>query len=211
MFNSKALRYYIEAHSSPETPLLQKLHRETLEETYLPNMISGHIQGRFLSLISKMVGPKRILELGTFTGYSALCLAEGLQPGGRLDTIDIDPNKVERIRRYIREAGMEEIIYFHHGRSQEIIPTLEGEFDLVFIDADKEGYPHYFDLVIDRMPPGGIILGDNCLWRGKVLSNRKDVGTSGIKRFNDQVQLDPRVENVLLPIEDGIMIARKIG
>ncbi|MFT7587901.1 MAG: caffeoyl-CoA O-methyltransferase [Limisphaerales bacterium] len=210
-FISEELNEYARQHSTPESPLLEKLHKETLEETFLPHMISGHIQGRFLSMMSKLIRPKRVLEIGTFTCYSAICIAEGLQEGGRIDTIDIDRKKVERIHRYIKESGKEGVIHFHFGRGQDIIPGLEGDFDMVFIDGDKQGYPHYFDILIDRIVPGGIILVDNCLWHGKVLEDKDDVGTIGIKSINDKIQADPRVENVLLPLEDGIMVARKIG
>jgi caffeoyl-CoA O-methyltransferase len=173
-------------------------------------MLSGHLQGRILSMISKMVRPKTILEIGTYTGYSALCLAEGLVSDGVLHTIDNNPERETLVNRYINEAGFEGKIIAHVGDAAQLIPELPGEFDLVFIDADKNNYSLYFDLVIDRMPSGGLILSDNVLWSGKVVEpvNPKDTDTIALLEFNRKVHRDPRIEVVMLPIRDGLSLAR---
>ncbi len=202
---------YATGHTSAEPAILSLLNEETHRDARMPQMLSGHLQGRVLSMISWMLRPKRVLEIGTFTGYSALCLAEGLAPGGRVDTIDVNPDMAERIRRYIRDAGAEDRVFFHLGNALDIIPTLDGAPDLVFIDADKENYSHYYDLVIDRMRPGGFIVADNVLWSGKVLDAEHDSETAALDAYNKKVLADDRVEQVLLPVRDGLMIARKRG
>lgn len=212
-FISEELSKYAEDHTTPESDLLSKLNRDTWSNVLIPRMLSGHLQGRVLSMLSKIRRPKTILEIGTYTGYSALCLAEGLQDGGILHTIDINEELSDMITGYIAEAGMENKIKLHIGNALEIIPTLEENPDLVFIDADKENYSNYFDLVIDRMPSGGLIIGDNVLWSGKVLDPSElenDEETMALNAFNEKVNNDPRVENVLMPVRDGLMVIRKI-
>jgi caffeoyl-CoA O-methyltransferase len=174
-----------------------------------PRMLSGHLQGRFLSLISKMICPKAILEIGTYTGYSALCLAEGLQPDGKLITIDVNEELEDRVKGYFNQSDYRDQIDYRIGKALELIPQLTESFDLVFIDADKENYANYYDLVIDKVERGGIILADNVLWSGKVLNAKPDKDTQNILAFNDKVHNDARVENVLLPIRDGITVIRK--
>ncbi len=209
-FISSELNDYAEAHTSAEPPLLKRINRETRATVHMSRMLSGHLQGRFLSLISRMIQPKTILEIGTYTGYSALCLAEGLAPGGNLFTIDINEELESRVRNYFQEAGMNDTIHYTVGDAVEIIARLPGPFDFVFIDADKENYAQYFDLVIGKVRSGGFILADNVLWSGKVLSQKLDKDTKAIKAFNLKIHEDVRVENVLLPVRDGIMLIRKI-
>jgi caffeoyl-CoA O-methyltransferase len=209
-FIDPKIQAYAEAHSSPESPLLHKINRETYASVMAPRMLSGHLQGRFLAMISKMIQPSSILEIGTYTGYSALCLAEGLKPGGKLVTIDINEELEGRVRSYIKKAGHDTAIEYHVGDAAVIIPGLDFLFNLVWIDADKENYSNYFDLVIDKVVPGGFILADNVLWSGKVLDPAPDKDTAAIQAFNDKVIGDARIENVLLPLRDGIMVMRKI-
>jgi caffeoyl-CoA O-methyltransferase len=201
---------YCRDHTSPESALLKKINRDTHAEVLMPRMVSGHLQGRFLALISKMIKPQRILEIGTYTGYSAICLAEGLAPQGKLITIDINEELETRVRGYFKEAGLESQIDYQIGDAAEIIPTINETFDLVFIDADKENYQRYYDLVFAKVATGGFIMADNVLWSGKVVGEKKDKDTHAIMAFNDFVMNDPRVENMLLPLRDGIMLARKL-
>jgi predicted O-methyltransferase YrrM len=200
---------YAEDHSDPESILLKKINRETNADVLMPRMLSGHLQGRVLAMISKMIRPNNILEIGTYTGYSALCMAEGLAENGKLITIDINEELEARVRKYFQESGIADRIEYRIGNAREIIPQLKETFDLVFIDADKMNYSLYYDLVLDKVRSGGYILADNVLWSGKVLSPEKDKDTGAIVHFNKKLQGDSRVENVLLPIRDGIMIARK--
>lgn len=209
IFNQDLLAY-AESHTSEESPLLKKINRDTHAQVLMPRMLSGHLQGRVLSMISCMLRPSVILEIGTFTGYSALCLAEGLRDGGKLITIDINEELQDRVNGYIREAGRQDQIDYRIGDATRIIPDLKERFDLVFIDADKENYGRYFDLVIDRVNLNGIILADNVLWSGKVLQEKPDKDTRAILEFNEKVQRDRRVENVLLPIRDGLMVMRRV-
>lgn len=209
-FIDPRLLSYSEAHSTPETPLLRQLNRDTHANVLKPRMLSGHLQGRFLAMVSQMVKPTAILEIGTYTGYSAICLAEGLSPNGRLITIEKNEELEDRLRRTFADAGLTSKIDLRIGNALKILPELEGPFDLVFIDADKENYSNYFELVVDRVRPGGFILGDNVLWSGKVLDDKHDKDTKAILSFNDRVQHDSRVENVLLPIRDGIMVMRRL-
>jgi len=211
-FIPNAISHYCEDHSQSESDLLKKLNRETHLKVMQPRMLSGHLQGRILSIVSKMIRPKSILEIGTYTGYSALCLAEGLAGNGILHTIDNNPERDNLVKRYIREAVFEERIITHIGDASRIIPELIGQFDLVFIDADKCNYSLYYDLVIDRIPSGGIILSDNVLWSGKVVEpvNPKDSDTIALLEFNRKLHHDPRIEVVVLPIRDGLCLARKI-
>lgn len=200
---------YSAAHTTPETDLLKKINRDTHANVLKPRMLSGHLQGRLLSMISHMIKPTSILEIGTYTGYSAICLAEGLQPGGKLITIDRNEELESKLRSSFKEAGLENIIDLRIGDALQVIPTLNTTFDLVFIDADKENNSAYFDLVIDKVRHGGYILADNVLWSGKVI-DQNDKDTRAVTAFNDKVHNDPRVENVLLPVRDGIMIMRKL-
>jgi len=201
---------YSAAHTTPETILLKKINRDTHANVLKPRMLSGHLQGRLLSMISHMIRPASILEIGTYTGYSAICLCEGLQAGGKLITIDRNEELEDKLRSYFREAGVEKSIELRIGNALTILPTLDMKFDLVFIDADKENNSNYFDLVIDKVPAGGYILADNVLWSGKVIDEQPDKDTRAVVDFNDKVHNDPRVENVLLPVRDGIMIMRKL-
>lgn len=201
---------YAGQHTSSENDLLKKVNRETHAQVLMPRMLSGHLQGRLLAMVSCMIRPKTILEIGTYTGYSAICLAEGLAPQGKLITIDINEELEDRVRQYFNEAGISSRVDYRIGNALEIIPQLHGPFDLVFIDADKENYARYYDLVFNLVPLGGYILADNVLWSGKVLDQKPDKDTRAIMAFNLKVQQDERVENLLLPVRDGIMIARKV-
>ena len=212
-FIDEDLLHYAEQHTTPEPALLHRINRETHLSVLRPRMLSGHQQGRLLAMFSKMLQPRQILEIGTYTGYSALCLAEGLQPGGTLHTIDINEELEERVRGYFAEAGLADSIRYHIGNALDIIPTLEATFDLVFIDADKINYATYYDLVIDKVRPGGVIIADNVLWSGKVLEKYRrklDEDTKAVMDFNRKVHEDARVENILLPVRDGLLVARKI-
>ena len=208
-FLSEELQHYIEAHTSEEPDLLKKINRETHAQVLKSRMLSGQVQGRFLSMISKMTKPKVILEIGTYTGYSAICLAEGLPPGGKVITIDINEELENRVRSYFKESGFASQIDFRIGDARKIISQLNETFDLVFIDADKENYSLYYDIVIDKLSVGGIILADNVLWSGKVVQPKPDKDTKAILEFNDKIQHDPRVACVLLPLRDGVMMIRK--
>jgi predicted O-methyltransferase YrrM len=208
-FLPEALEQYVEQHTTGETDVLQQLNRETNAKVMMPRMISGHLQGRFLAMMSKMIKPKDILEIGTYTGYSGICLAEGLQEGGTMHTIDINEELEDLVRGYFDKAGISHKVQYHIGNALEIIPTLEGPFDLVFIDADKINYANYFDQVIDKVAIGGYILTDNVLWSGKVLDTKQDKDTAAIVAFNKKIMDNPRVETVMVPIRDGILIARK--
>ncbi len=202
---------YAEAHSAPEPELLHRLNRETHLKVMQPRMLSGHLQGRILSMLSKLVRPQRILEIGTYTGYSALCLAEGLSDTGVLHTIDYNPERDALVRKYIAEAGFDGRIISHIGHAADIIQRIEGHFDLVFIDADKSNYSLYYDLIIERVRSGGLIITDNVLWSGKVVEPVKhgDDDTIAILEFNRKLLNDPRVDIVLLPIRDGLSLACK--
>ena len=206
----KDLQEYAEKHTSDETPLLKRINRDTHAEVLMPRMLSGQLQGRVLSMISCLLQPRVILEIGTYTGYSAICLADGLQENGKLITIDINEELHDRVSGYFREAGLQDRIDYRIGHARTIIPELKENFDLVFIDADKENYAHYYDLVIDRVNLKGVIVADNVLWSGKVLQRKPDKDTQAIVEFNTKVQADNRVENVLLPIRDGMMLMRKV-
>lgn len=199
-------------HTQRESSVLAQLNRETWAKVLIPRMLSGHLQGRALSMFSKMIRPKTILEIGTYTGYSAICLSEGLQKEGKLYTIDINEELQTMSSSFFKKAGIEDMVVQYVGNALNIIPTISDEFDLVFIDADKENYSKYFEIVIDKMPIGGFIIADNVLWSGKVVEqvNEKDNETKAIKAFNTLVHADDRVENILMPIRDGLMICQKI-
>ena len=210
-FISPELVRYIESHSQPEPELLARLNRETHLKVLQPRMLSGHFQGRVLSMISKIVRPAVILEIGTYTGYSALCLAEGLASNGVLHTIDIKEELQDLQRRYFEQSEFGEKIVQHLGPALEIIPNLATQFDLVFIDADKENYINYYEMVVPMMRSGGLILSDNVLWSGKVLDDSAtDKSTVAIKEYNKRIADDKRVETVLFPIRDGLNITRVI-
>lgn len=210
-FLDPAIEQYALAHTYPEPEILAQLNRETWLKMLQPRMLSGHGQGRFLSLISKLIQPKRILEIGTYTGYSALCMAEGLAPNGMLHTIDINEELETMVRSYIAKAGMQERIKMHLGNALQIIPTLDEQWDLVFIDADKENYLNYYNLIIDKVRSGGLIIADNVLWSGKVLQKAaaNDEETRALQHFNKIVHEDARVENQLFPIRDGLMLLQR--
>lgn len=204
---------YVVAHSEDEPELLQQLNRETYQKILQPRMLSGHYQGRVLSMISKLVNPKNILEIGTYTGYSALCLVEGMQTDGVLHTIDINEELVDFQRKYFDKSGYGNQIHQHLGNALDIIPNLDTTFDLVFIDADKDNYSNYFNVIIDKLNSGGIILSDNVLWSGKVLETtfkKEDTSTPALIEYNKLLKEDNRVETVVLPIRDGLTISRKI-
>lgn len=209
-FLSEELENYAAQHTEDEPLLLQELNKRTHLNVLQPRMISGHFQGRFLSLLSKMVQPRTILEIGTYTGYATLCLAEGLHPEGVLHTIDIKEELTDLQREFFDRSGYGSQIVQHLGKAADIIPSLNTTFDLVFIDADKQNYAHYFDLVIEKMNRGGIILSDNVLWSGKVVEEVKhnDKHTQALMAYNQKIKDDPRVETVLLPIRDGITLSR---
>jgi len=209
-FLSEELENYAAQHTEDEPLLLQELNKRTHLNVLQPRMISGHFQGRFLSLLSKMVQPRTILEIGTYTGYATLCLAEGLHPEGVLHTIDIKEELTDLQREFFDRSGYGNQIVQHLGKAADIIPSLDTTFDLVFIDADKQNYAHYFDLVIEKMNRGGIILSDNVLWSGKVVEEVKhnDKHTQALMAYNKKIKDDPRVETVLLPIRDGITLSR---
>ena len=209
-FLSAILESYIEDHSENEPELLKELSRETHLKVIQPRMITGHFQGRVLSMFSKIVNPKNILEIGTYTGYSAICLAEGLQKNGQLHTIDINEELTDFQRKYFDKSGYGTQIIQHTGDALEIIPTLDIKFDLVFIDAEKTEYLKYFETVIQKTSPGSILLTDNVLWSGKVIEplNEKDKATKILMEYNRKLKEDPRVETVLLPIRDGLTLSR---
>lgn len=209
-FISQELEDYAALHSENEPELLRQLNRETHLKTLKPRMLSGHFQGRVLSMISKLTQPKNILEVGTFTGYATLCLAEGIQEGGLIDTIDINEELTDFQRKYFDLSEWGERIIQHVGSALDIIPGLDRTYDLVFIDADKQNYANYFELLLPKMNPGGIILSDNVLWSGKVLDPIKpnDKSTLSIDAYNKLLKEDPRVETVLLPIRDGLTVSR---
>ena len=211
-FLPEKLDDYVVAHSQDEPKLLQQLTRETYQKILQPIMLSGPYQGRVLSMISKLIKPKSVLELGTFTGYATLCLAEGLHPEGEIHTIDVNEELEDFQRKYFDKSGYGTQIHQHLGSAIDILPTLDKTFDLVFIDADKPNYVNYFHLIIDKLNPGGIILSDNVLWHGKVIEpvDPKDVSTNVVLEFNTLLKKDPRIETVLLPIRDGLTISRKI-
>lgn len=209
-FISEELLRYCESLSEPESDLLKELNRQTHLKVNQPRMLSGHLQGRFLSLLSKLRKPAFILEIGTYTGYSALCLAEGLVEDGQL--VSIDPNEETNsfARSFIQRSPLHKKIEVITGDAQKIIPTLNYTWDIVFIDADKKSYPAYYDLVVEKVNSGGLIIADNVLWSGKILHEQKDKDTQIIHDFNIKVHSDKRVESLLLPVRDGLMILRKL-
>ena len=209
-FISQDLEDYIEQHSEKEPELLAALNKETYQKILLPRMLSGHFQGRVLSMLSKLIRPVNILEIGTYTGYSALCLCEGMQENGQLHTIDIKEELVDFQRKHFDKSPWGNQIVQYLGEAVDIIPNLDLKFDLVFIDADKENYLNYFEMILPKMNKGGIILSDNVLWSGKVLEpiHPNDISTKILVEYNQLLKNDPRVETVLLPIRDGLTVSR---
>lgn len=202
---------YATTHSKEESKVLEELNRETWAKVLRPRMLSGHMQGKILETFSYMIKPQRILEVGTYTGYSAICLANGLAEGGKLITIDINDEISHIAQAYFQKAGMTGKIDFKIGDAREIIPTLNEAWDLVFIDADKENYAVYYDLIFEKLKPGGFIIADNVLWSGKVLEpyDELDQETKSLVDFNRKIMDDNRVDNVLMPVRDGLMVIRK--
>ncbi|MBY0434640.1 MAG: O-methyltransferase [Cyclobacteriaceae bacterium] len=209
-FIPSELSQYAEGHTSTESELLKRINRETHAQVMMPRMLSGHLQGRLLAMISKMIKPSVAIEIGTYTGYSALCLAEGLAKNGNLITIDINEELESRVRGYFEASPWSKQIDYRIGDAAALLPMMPGPFDLVWLDADKENYGLYYDLVIDKVPSGGWILADNVLWSGKIIDTKPDKDTRALQQFNDRIRQDPRVETVLLPVRDGIMIIRKM-
>jgi predicted O-methyltransferase YrrM len=204
---------YAQQHTSSESDVLKRLNRETHAKILRPRMLSGHMQGKLLEMISCMLQPERIVEIGTYTGYSAICLARGLKQGGKLHTIDHNPELEDFSRSFFQDAGLSEMIEYHIGEALDILHRLQGPFDLAFIDADKENYLKYYEDCLSKLRVGGIILADNVLWSGKVLSEtaaKGDVEAESLMEFNKFVQEDSRVENLLLPFRDGLTVIRKL-
>jgi len=204
-----AIQTYLEKHCEPETDLLSHINRETHLKVPMPRMLSGHFQGRVLSLLSKLISPRRILEVGTYTGYATLCLAEGLSKEGLIHTIDINEELEERVRGYFNQSEFASQIKYHIGKAAEIIPKLDEVFNLIFIDADKKNNATYYDLVFDKLAAGGMIIVDNVLWSGKVVSE-KDSDSESIRSFNEKITNDSRAEKLILPVRDGLFIIRKL-
>ena len=210
-FTPEHIARYIEIHSSEESEALKELYRETHLKVLVPAMISGKFQGRLLSMISKLIAPERILEIGTYTGYSAICLAEGLSKNGKLYTIDKNEELENIQQKYWNKADMLDKIISFQGLAQEIIPKLDEDWDLVFIDADKERYIDYYEMIVPKLKTGAVILADNVLWYGKVTEQAEehDIETKGLQAFNRHVKADNRVEKIMLPVRDGIYLIRK--
>ncbi len=210
-FINKDIFEYSEKYSQQEPEILQELNRETHLKILNPRMLSGFFQGRLLSIISKLIKPKKVLEIGTYTGYSAICIAEGINKNGIIHTIDKNEELNTIQKKYFKKSGLENNIIQYNGCALDIIPKIEEKFDLIFIDADKENYINYFNLVIDKLNNNGVILADNVLWSGKVINSEDhDLTTNVLREFNKSVNNDKRVETILLPIRDGISIIRKI-
>jgi predicted O-methyltransferase YrrM len=211
-FLPEKINDYVIAHSQPEPELLRQLSRETWQKVLTPRMLSGHLQGRILSMLSKLIHPKYILEIGTFTGYSALCLAEGLMPNGELHTIDINEELIDLQRKYFDRSGYGEQIIQHTGDALKIIPKLKLSFDLIFIDADKHNYPGYLEMLLPKLPKGAVILSDNVLWSGKVVEkvDEDDIDTIALLQYNKLLNEHPQLETVMLPIRDGLTVSRVV-
>jgi len=211
-FLPKKINDYVIAHSQPEPDLLQQLSQETWQKVLAPRMLSGHLQGRILSMLSKLIHPKYILEIGTYTGYSALCLVEGLMSIGELHTIDINEELTDLQRKYFDKSGYGKQIVQHTGDALKIIPKLEHSFDLVFIDADKHNYPRYLELLLPKLRKGAVILSDNVLWSGKVVEkvDKDDIDTKALIKYNKLLNEHPQLQTVMLPIRDGLTVSRII-
>jgi predicted O-methyltransferase YrrM len=205
----ETLKLYLEQYCEPEPELLKHIDRETNLKVLMPRMVSGHYQGRVISLLTKLVNPKNILEIGTFTGYATLCFAEGLVEEGKIITLDINEELEDRVRGYFAQSAYADKIDYRIGNAMEIVPKLKETFDMVFIDADKKNNLNYYHLVFNQVKPGGLIIVDNVLWSGKVVAQKEDKDTSNIINFNDEIAKDHRVEKLILPVRDGLFIIRK--
>lgn len=210
-FLPQGINCYSIEHTTSESDLLRKLNRETWAKVMGARMISGHLQGRMLSMMSQMIKPTTILEIGTYTGYSALCLAEGLTQNGKIHTIDINEEFIAFSKKYFKKSNYKKNIIQHQGRAIDVIPKITDQIQLVFIDADKENYSNYYHLVFEKVQIGGYIIADNVLWSGKVTNQEKDSETQSLDEYNKLIQSDKRTENILLPIRDGLMICKKIS
>lgn len=210
-FLAKNIENYSIGFTEKESILLSELNRETWAKITTPRMLSGHMQGRILSMISKMIAPRNILEIGTYTGYSALCMAEGIRKNGKLHTIEINIEHISFAKKYFDKSIYKNQIIQHHGNALNIIPNIQEPLQLVFIDADKENYINYYNLIFKKIDIGGYIVADNVLWSGKVVSKQKDKETQSLHNYNKLIHEDHRVENILLPVRDGLMICRKIS
>ena len=210
-FLPEIISSYSLENTEEEPKLLSELNRETWANVMIPRMLSGHLQGRVLSMISKMIHPTNIIEVGTYTGYSALCMAEGLKENGKIHTLDINEEYTSVAKKYFDKSDYKENIIQHIGNAMDIIPQLNDKFQLAFLDADKENYSNYFDLIINKMDIGGYIIADNVLWSGKVTEENKDEETMALHNYNKKVLSDKRVETVLLPVRDGLNISRKLS
>ncbi len=208
-FIDPALEQYACMYSQEEPSHLKELAEETHAKVDLPQMLSGHLQGRFLSFVSRMLHPRTVIDIGTYTGYTAICMSEGLADGGVVHTIDINIELAPMVDRYLRKAGVHDRVHQHLAPASEVLPSIEGPIDMVFIDADKQNYSKYFNMVIDRLRPGGIIIADNVLWSGRVLEKDQDDETRGLADYARKVKEDTRVENLLLPLRDGLLVSRK--
>lgn len=205
----ETLDEYIESHISPEPELLYETYRYTNNHHVYPHMCSGHAQGRVLKMLTSMIAPQRVLELGCYTGYSTLCIAEALQPGAELHTVEIDDELTDELTARFARSPRADAIHLHIGDAFDIVPSLGGGWDMAFIDANKRTYAEYFEMIMPQMRPGGFILVDNTLWGGKILdADARDAQTEGIRRFNDLVAHDPRVETAILPLRDGLTLLR---
>ena len=210
-FLPETISSYSLENTEKEPKLLSELNRETWANVMIPRMLSGHLQGRVLSMISKMIHPTNIIEVGTYTGYSALCMAEGLKENGKIHTLDINEEYTSVAKKYFEKSDYKENIIQHIGNAVDVIPQLNDKFQLAFLDADKENYSNYFDLIINKMDIGGYIIADNVLWSGKVTEENKDEETMALHNYNKKVLSDKRVETVLLPVRDGLNISRKLS
>ncbi|MEM9858073.1 MAG: O-methyltransferase [Bacteroidota bacterium] len=208
-FIDQKIQRYAEMHTESESDSLAKINRDTQANVMMPRMLSGHMQGRILAAFSSMIRPKAVLEIGTYTGYSALCFAEGLAEGGQVITIDINEELEEKVRSFFQESAYRNAIEYRIGNALDVIPQLEHTFDLVFIDADKANYINYYNLTLPKVRKGGFIIADNVLWSGKILNDKKDKDTLALDNFNKLVHNDERVQNVLFPIRDGLMVLKK--
>lgn len=206
---SEDLQQLLVHYCEPENELLQHIDHDTNLKVLLPRMLSGHYQGRVLSMLSKLISPKRILEIGTFTGYATLCLAEGLTPDGIIYTLDINAELEDRVRGHFAQSNLNAKIKYIIGDAQESIKNIPDTFDLVFIDADKKNNGTYYDMIFEQVRPGGLLIVDNVLWSGKVLNNAQDKDTKNISNFNDKIKNDNRVEKLILPLRDGLFMIRK--
>ena len=210
-FLPEIISSYSLENTEKEPKLLSELNRETWANVMIPRMLSGHLQGRVLSMISKMIHPTNIIEVGTYTGYSALCMAEGLKENGKIHTLDINEEYTSVAKKYFDKSDYKENIIQHIGNAVDVIPQLNDKFQLAFLDADKENYSNYFDLIINKMDIGGYVIADNVLWSGKVTEENKDEETMALHNYNKKVLSDKRVETVLLPVRDGLNISRKLS